>query len=172
MNVDRQNLSVRYDELVRRAELFTRIEQLVVGRAADQRGSNVRPLTRHRAVLDLPRIVVMDRRVLCDGRTLDLARRPLTLKLFELFVSAEKEVIQRDALVAALYGVEADGHSDRYAQSLLGNAIKLVSRARAVAASVLTGPEHAGLEWFPYDHERMCWSLYRLHHRYWIDRLS
>jgi len=167
MEFDRQ-----YADVLRRAELFSRIVSLVDAVRQHDPKPIPNPAGRVSALADLPRIAVIDRRVTCDGLTLDLARRPLTLRLFQLFVEADGETIQRDHLVTRLYEIDAAHHSERFIESLLGNAIKLISRSRALAGSCLTGRQHVGMEWFPYDQERKCWSLYRLHNRYWLDRLS
>ncbi len=167
MEFDRQ-----YEDVLRRAELFSRIVSLVDTVRQHEPKPIHTPANRVAALADLPRILVVDRRVSCDGLTLDLARRPLTLRLFQLFVEADGEMIQRDDLVSRLYEIDASHHSERFVESLLGNAIKLISRSRALAGACLTGRQHVGMEWFPYDQERKCWSLYRLLNRYWLDRLS
>lgn len=169
MEIDRQ-----YQDVLRRAALFARIVSLVdADRQQDESLVPVTPLRpRSTLPLDLPRITVADRRVVCDGLGLDLVRRPLTLRLFQIFVEAEGEQIHRDDIVGRLYDINASQHSERFLESLLGNAIKLISRSRALAGACLTGRQHIGMEWFPYDQERKCWGLYRLHNRYWLERLS
>jgi hypothetical protein len=153
-----------YEQILRRAELFNCIVDLVrrcdAPDAVPAAAAPVPPAI-------LPRITVVDRRVLCNGRILDLARRPTTLSLFRLFCAAPRQEVSREDVLRELYGDEvADRASPRYLESLHGNIVKLVSRARILASAFLSqGPER-GIEWFVYSPERRSWRLYQLQSDY------
>jgi hypothetical protein len=187
-----------YEQVLRRAELFDHIVALVKtwpgsGRvgpapAEDQRPRPVSPLPladlarprRDAAAADvrslkdlLPRVAVLDYRVVCNGATLDLARRPLTLRLFQVFCDAPGLTLPRDEVVRQVYKLGPIGErSARLQESAFNNSVKLISRARILAARSLSQGVGHGVEWFVYDQEQRVWSLYRLRHAYIAERLG
>lgn len=140
-------------DICRRAELFTLIVDLI--RANDDPAVLVSP--RHGP----PRLSVLDRRIFVNGFGLDLSRRPLMLRLFQAFTSSPDGWMTRDDLLRRVYRVRPEQHSERYVDSVMANAVKLVSRSRAVTAKFLAtcaGPEY---EWLAYDSDRRAWQLVR-----------
>jgi hypothetical protein len=156
---------LKYEQVLRRAELFNYIVDLV--RRCDEPEADEVATAIQAGSPILPRISVVDRRVLCNGRVLDLARRPTTLSLFQLFSVAPTQELSRDELLRSLYGDEiADRASPRYLESLHGNVVKLVSRARILANAFLSQGPEAGIEWFVFNSERRSWRLYQLQSSY------
>lgn len=109
-----------------------------------------------------PRIFVRSGRVYCDGRVLDLARRPLMLKLFQVFCRNPNHEVGRHELVDEVYGeFELGARSSRLRESLHHNIVKLLSRARRLAEKNFGG-KGMPFEWFLYQPQRQVWQLFRL----------
>jgi hypothetical protein len=120
-----------------------------------------------------PHIMVIDRRVVCDGRVVDLHRRPKTLAVFRAFCRTGSRFLSRDDLVERLYAMRiGPEHSRRIIECHYNNAIKMVSRARIEATVHLGGTRDAGIEWFVYDHGLKGWHFHRVHSYYRRLRLS
>lgn len=154
-----------YEAMVRRAELFSYIADLV--RAQDhapeapfESGSDVK-------LTLLPRIQVFGQGVVCNGARLDLTRRPLSLKLFQVFCEKDDMRLTRQELVEAVYDLKGKPLvTERHLEALYVNVVKLVSRTRILAAAYLGRGAGRGIEWFGYDAETKVWSLYRLRSEY------
>lgn len=117
----------------------------------------------HHRLRTLPYVAVTDRRVVCNGRALDLARRPLALRVFEAFLAAPSASLSRDEVVAIVYpGWREAPRTERYEHSCIGNTVKMLSRCRQLAQHALSNGSCAGLRWLPYDAETRTWSLYAL----------
>lgn len=172
-----------YEDVLHRAELFNCIADLVrsfpshVGSLEDARRkvllTEVKPLPSLQREAILPRVAVRDRRVFCNGAVLDLARRPLTLKLFEAFCRAKDQQLTREELLERVYLLgDIAKRSERYLESIHANSVKLISRARTLACAYLTAGPGSGVEWFVYDQDLKTWSLYRVSNKYLAARLG
>lgn len=122
-------------------------------------------------------LIVVDRRVYCAGRVVDLSRRPRTLAVFRAFCRSANGFLSCDELVERLYGVKIGAqHSRRMVQSHHNNAIKMISRARIEAMMHLGSTRDVGVEWFVYDATLKGWHLHRWHPYYrqaaMFDRLT
>jgi hypothetical protein len=107
-----------------------------------------------------PRLVILDRRVVCHGRYLDLKRRPLTLRLFKAFCSAPHGRLSRREVAAALYDFDPGARSERYVESLQANCTKLVSRARLLATETFGPVTAPTVRWLPFDARTGTWQLW------------
>lgn len=154
-----------YQALVRRAELFTYIADLV--RTQDEVGEPPADSVPDVKLTLLPKIQVFGQSVVCNGCRLDLARRPLSLKLFRLFCEKDDMRLTRSELVDGIYDLAGKPLlSDRHREALFVNVVKLVSRTRILAAAYLGRGAGRGIEWFGYDAETKTWTLYRLRSEY------
>ena len=140
-------------DIFRRAELFTLIADLVRACEGSPSGGAFDPRP--------PRLTVLDRRVFVNGLALDLSHRPLMLRLFQAFAESRDGWLTREDLLLRVYRVRVQQRSERYIEAVLANAVKLVSRARAVSASFLAQSGGPGYEWFVYDGDRKAWALVR-----------
>jgi hypothetical protein len=165
------------EELARRAAMFGVIANLIKDwddpaaptpiTSAFARGTSVR----HQPLL--PRIKVRNHQVICNNTSLDLARRPMTLRLFEVFCNAPNHERSRDDLLMEVYRIkDLNSHTERYVESVYNNGVKLISRARILATTHLSFAVSHGIEWFVYDQERKIWCLYRLRNEYLSDHLG
>jgi hypothetical protein len=141
-------------DVVRRAELFALIADLVRSEGAEAPTASPKPL-------DEPRISVLDRRLFVNGQAFDLARRPLMMRLFQELVAAPGGWIDRDQLLTRVYGLRDGARSPRYVAATVNNAVKLISRARAATGTFFAAAAGAGYEWLPYDADRKAWKLVR-----------
>lgn len=108
----------------------------------------------------LPRVVIIDRRVFCNAASLDLARRPMMLKLFKLFCEARHGRVTREAFLREIYGLEpGTRHSPRFREAMYQNGVKLISRARAEAHAVFGREVGPDFEWMRFDAEDRSWRL-------------
>ncbi len=132
----------------------------------DDNGSEVSPLESIPIPRVLPRIKICGDSLWCENRFLSLERRPLTKKLFEAFLVAPEKPLNRDELVAFIYGeCFRQGRTDRYRQALSQNIVKLISRGRQLAEEAFCG-KNIWMEWFCYNADRETWSLFRLSHQF------
>lgn len=114
------------------------------------------------------RIWFSERQVCCGDSVLDLARSPAILRLFKAFCDDRQPVIKREALLYLVYGKEhLLGCSERMLVSKRANCVKMISRARAMAAKSLSRPFADLVEWFPYDYGSKSWHLIGLR-RPWL----
>lgn len=157
-----------YEEMVRRAELFSYIVDLV--RTQDDVQSI--PMSVPESASDsrltlLPKIQVLGQGVVCNGSRLDLTRRPMSLKLFQLFCEKDDLKLSRADVVRGIYDLQGKAYvSERHMEALFVNVVKLISRTRILAAAYLGRGGGRGIEWFGYDSESRIWSLYRLRSEY------
>ncbi len=99
----------------------------------------------------------------CDDAMLDLRKRPLAAKLFELFLRSPAMSVTKDQVVEEVYGhLSPCGRTRRFSEALRHNAIKLVSRCRAMAELTFNGDSIRWIDWFVYDVDSQSWTLYRL----------
>jgi len=171
------------DELARRAAMFEVIANLVKTWDGTPLATNGIPtlptqlfdrsLKKTPSTTLLPMVTVREQRVICNGASIDLSRRPLTLRLFQVFCAAPHVERTREDLLTMIYRInDLATRSPRYVESVYNNAIKLISRARILAMTHLSYAVGNGVEWFVYDQERKTWCLYRLRPRYLSDRLD
>lgn len=154
-----------YQSMVRRAELFSYIADLV--RAQDEAPDAPVEAAPDVKLTLLPKIQVFGQGVVCNGARLDLARRPLSLKLFRLFCEKDDMRLSRAELVEGVYDLKGKPLlSERHLESLYVNVVKLVSRTRILATAYLGRGAGKGIEWFGYDADAKVWSLYRLRSEY------
>lgn len=108
-----------------------------------------------------PNLQILNRKIYNGELCLDLATRPLTMQLFELFFYSPNWTLSKNELVEGLYGIEAMKNvSKRLQDSRVANSVKLISRARQLAYQELTTSEQMSqVEWFGYDGEN--WSLFK-----------
>lgn len=157
-----------YEAMVRRAELFSYIADLV--RAQDEAPEAPLESAPDVKLTLLPKIQVFGQGVVCNGARLDLTRRPLSLKLFQVFCEKDDMRLSRPELVKAVYDLDDKPLvSERHLEALYVNVVKLVSRTRILATAYLGRGAGRGIEWFGYDAETKVWSLYRLRSEYLKD---
>lgn len=119
----------------------------------------------------LPRITIANKNLSCNGVDLDLHRKPLTLKLFQIFLSDHSDHWERDQLVKALYShINWDSSSRRMKTTMRQNTVKLISRSRLLAEQTFNAAGLNWLEWFNYNAEAGTWSLYRIKNRYLVEK--
>lgn len=152
-------------DILRRAELFNEIVGLVHAAtlAKDAEGMEISVVDpgAHRKLYP-PTFVIVQNRLICNGTTIDLSRRPIVLHLLRLFLEANMRPLTREELVVGLYGHYDEAYcSQRYRESLLSNAVKVVSRARIVLTTHLTGIG-TDVDWLVYDPVLRVWHLYKL----------
>ena len=112
-------------------------------------------------------LMVVDRRIYCEGRMVDFSRRPKTLAVFRAFCRSTDGFLSRTDMVERLYGLKLGAHhSRRMVECHYNNTIKMVSRARIEATKHLGGARDLGIEWFVYDHALRGWHFYRQHPYY------
>lgn len=154
-----------YEEMQRRAELFSYIAELVRTQDGEE-SAPPEPAPDIRLTL-LPKIQVMGQGVVCNGARLDLTRRPLSLKLFKVFCEKEDMELTREEVVQGIYDLKDRSQvSERFVDSLMTNSVKLISRTRIVASACFNRGAGKGIDWFAYDAERRVWCLYRLKSEY------
>jgi len=121
----------------------------------------------------LPRVTVIDRSLRCNGITLDLARRPSMLRLFQTFVSTPDLQLGRDELLKGVYGKDlCTQHSRRYCKSLESRLIKMMSRARMLVCDEFGAAVNRSVEWLVFDQEKKVWCLYRVRTPYLLKMLG
>jgi len=177
------SLSTVPPDVLRRAELFDFIADLVrswpfpgelTDMAKPPMHSNpfvvMAPSDKLRSEVILPRITVIDQRLACNAASLDLERRPLMLRLFKAFCEAEERQLSRDDILKKVYLIsDIELRSERFLKSKYCNAVKLISRARILAAALLGRAVRNGVEWFVYDQERRIWCLFRMRNEYFTN---
>ena len=124
------------------------------------------PQTQESSGQILPRISIKDCDVVCNGMIIPLGRKPLTKKLFEIFIENRGAPVKRWALIEGIYGALPEGCSSRYRKALEQNFIKLISRARALADMHVNRSELKWIEWFCFNQESECWEFFRLTNEY------
>ncbi len=138
------------NDVLRRAELFNQIIRVV--RNNDPEGQYFRHISAR------PQVLISDRQILFDGQVLDLAARPMSLKLFEVFLDTPDYVLDRKSLVESIYEVNLDNAtSTRMVKSLYSNVVKLISRTRNHANRELSCD--GKVQWFIYSNDQ--WCLFR-----------
>jgi hypothetical protein len=121
----------------------------------------------------LPRIQFDQETVYCNHASLDLGRRPTTMRLFRAFCSSPRLECTREELMRQVYRVKRPERcSERYLQTVYVKTIKLISRSRILATTMLSYAVSYGVEWFVYDQERKTWCLYRLRNEYVNQKLG
>lgn len=107
-------------------------------------------------------VAIADKRVICDGASLDLSASEMTLRVFQAFIDSASGRLNRGDLVKFVYGIrDFDQLSQRRRDSLNHSIVKLVSRARRMADRTLNaGLEHPN-DWFIYDSQSGYWKMLR-----------
>jgi hypothetical protein len=115
----------------------------------------------------LPKFTMADDMLYCDGRTLDLTRRPLTRKLIRAFLARPEQFISRKELVDIVYGnFDIANKSTRFSDALKQNITKMVSRVRALTEDAFNRPGIPWIEMFVYIPDEEGWCFYRLKNSY------
>lgn len=115
----------------------------------------------------LPFVTIKGDQLFYENRCLNLRRRPLTLKLFQAFKNDPLEKLTRVELAKRVYECkEFDQRSSFYRETLMYNAVKLVSRARRLAKYGFG--QDCYVDWFPYDEDEQVWKLYNLKLEYFV----
>ena len=154
-------LSHHYQNLVERAEAFRHFVSLVK-HLPPELTSALPTLTDLPSRLPpgktlSPRLSLDGHKLCCNGLTVDLTRRPLMRKLFQLFCESPSGLVRREQVERHVYGVsEADPVSDRMRECMQQNVIKLISRARSLLEAHFKAE---GVEWICIDHEAGGWRL-------------
>lgn len=98
--------------------------------------------------------------LVCNGRVLDLRNRPLAQRLFAAFLDRPSRCMNKDQVVEEVYEISPKGRkSNRLNEALRHNAIKLVSRCRAMAELTFNGEGRKWIDWFVYDVHLQSWRL-------------
>ena len=118
----------------------------------------------------LPQIYLQDGDIICNGNVIPLGRKPLTQKLFKVFIERQMKPINRKELIEAIYGQQHVSRSRRYQKAIEQNVLKLVSRARQLADEVVKVSHCRWIEWFYFNNEMNCWEFYRLTNGYLQDK--
>jgi hypothetical protein len=153
------------NDLMRRAELFNEIVGIVAAfgefrKSSDEAAAKCAdqtPLTKFYP----PTILIINHRIICNGISVDLSRRPAVLQLVRLFLQAGTLPLSREDILIGLYGHLDDGKiTRRYRDSLTANVVKSVSRTRNFLNQHFSevGIE---LDWLVYDAAERVWHLYR-----------
>lgn len=101
--------------------------------------------------------------LVCGDRFLDLRNRPRAQKLFEAFLARPGQSMSKDQVVEEVYEMSyAGSRSKRFSEALRHNAIKLVSRCRAMAELSFNGEGRRWIDWFVYDPRLQSWKLTKL----------
>ena len=115
----------------------------------------------------LPFVTIKGDKLFYQSKCLNLRRRPLTLKLFKAFNNDPLTKLSRVELVKRVYDCEEfEKKSMFFRETLMYNAVKLISRARKMAKAGFGQDCH--IDWFPYDEDDQVWKLYNLKMEYFI----
>jgi hypothetical protein len=116
------------------------------------------------AFLDLiPKIEVFDKAIECNGHRLNLVGKPMSMKIFKVFLQRQGVPITKEELLRQVYGdVYVRKFSGRYLEIAAANLVKMISRVRTQAQRHLTHGENAGIDWFVYDQYQRTWRLFNL----------
>ena len=119
----------------------------------------------------LPTINLYRNNITCDGITIPLAGKGRAIELFKAFIRRPMHSFTREELIAEIYGKKTWApRTHRMDLALTQNAIKLISRTRALAENTLNTGQTKWIEWFCYDVERRAWSFYRLTNAYLMEK--
>ncbi|MBM4253221.1 MAG: hypothetical protein FJ146_14725 [Deltaproteobacteria bacterium] len=111
--------------------------------------------------------------LICNGASLDLHDRPVTMRLFRAFCRSPTLECSREDLLTQVYRIRyPDYCTDRYVEAVYAKTVKLISRARILATTILSHAVGFGIEWFVYDQERKIWCLYRMRNEYLNQKLG
>lgn len=144
--------ATRFDEVLRRPDLVHFLKDFVRADDGVEHGKSVEGA--------MPRVVIIDRRVFCNGASLDLARRPMMLKLFRVFCDARGGRITRAEILRRIYGVTpGSDHSPRFREAMYQNGVKLISRTRAEAQAAFGRAVGPDVDWMRFDPAERAWYL-------------
>jgi hypothetical protein len=153
------------NDLMRRAELFNEIVDIVSAFGELRKSSNdtaVKSIEQtFFSKLYPPTILIINRRIVCNGISVDLSRRPAILQLVRLFLQAGAVPLSREDILIGLYGhLDDEKITRRYRESLIANVVKSVSRTRNFLNQHFSevGVE---LDWLLYDATERVWHLYQ-----------
>ncbi|MGE0174434.1 MAG: hypothetical protein AB7T49_16685 [Oligoflexales bacterium] len=124
-------------------------------------GSGLQP-TSNTEVADLrKRIIVEETRIRVDQIVINTSNKPLTKKLFEVFLATPDGKQTKSDLIQKIYHEnDYNDRSERYKIALQQNLVKLISRARKLMSDVSS--VHSPLknvEWFAFDPTEEAWTL-------------
>ncbi|MEN9834145.1 MAG: hypothetical protein RL011_338 [Pseudomonadota bacterium] len=121
----------------------------------------------------LPSIRFRHDYLICNSASIDLRDRPVTMRLFKAFCNSPMLECSREELLMQVYRVRyPDYCTDRYLEAVYAKTVKLISRARILATTMLSHAVGFGIEWFVYDQERKIWCLYRMRNEYLNQKLG
>ncbi len=121
----------------------------------------------------LPSIRFQHDTLICNSGCIDLSDRPVTKRLFKAFCRSPTLECSREDLIQQVYRLRnADFCTDRLIEAVYAKTIKLISRARILATTMLSHSVGFGIEWFVYDQERKIWCLYRMRNEYLNQKLG
>jgi hypothetical protein len=150
-------------DLLKRAELFNEIVDIVS--AFDENKHLPQdfdaPDSPTASTVYPPTILIINQRIICNGTSVDLSRRPAILQLVRLFLKSGPKPLSRDDILIGLYGhLDDEKITRRYRESVIANVVKAVSRARNFLTAHFSevGIE---LDWLVYDAMERAWHLYR-----------
>jgi hypothetical protein len=111
-----------------------------------------------------PKIVLEESNIRIDNIIISTVHKPLTKKLFEVFLSAPENKQTKLDLMQRIYNEsEYSDRSERYRIAMQQNLVKLISRARKlVHESTAQDPNLSHLEWFWFDASLEAWRLYKV----------
>lgn len=155
--------SPNHQDILRRAELFNEIVDLVESASKAQQVLDHPPLVSHNSTRKLypPAFLIVHHRLVCNGASIDLSRRPIVLNLIRMFIDVGFRPLSREEILIGLYGHVDPGSSTlRFRESMLNNVVKVISRARVILTTNFSGIG-ADIDWLVYDHCHKVWHLYR-----------
>ncbi len=108
-------------------------------------------------------IKIEDGFISCNGKTRDLRRSEMLLRVFQTFKKFPHQKLDRMTLINQVYGPDyTRTYSKRQQGCLRHNIVKLVSRARRLASHHFKDESGENLyEWFPYDPSSQSWRFFR-----------
>ena len=150
-------------DLLKRAELFNEILDIITAFGENPQPIEAAPSVELPDVTRFypPSILIINQRMVCNGISADLSRRPAILQMVRLFLNNGAQPLSREDIIVGLYGHLDDPKiTRRYRESVIANVIKAVSRTRDFLTSHFSdvGIE---LDWLVYDAMNRVWHFYR-----------
>lgn len=118
----------------------------------------------------LPQIAIHGNELHCDGRSVDLFGKRLTIELIRLFLGHERMLMGRDEIIRDLYQVNPKRLSKGFLQSRRACVLKLISRSREIISAGLKGSPGEQIEWFFYHVDTRAYELYRIRNSYPLNK--
>lgn len=108
------------------------------------------------------RISLKESTVCFNDKNLDLSKQKKVRKIFEIFLHNDANRLTRKSLVKQVYSNNLEEISERQKVCHQHNVVKLISRARKLAARYLEDSVKRDFHWFPYDPCTQTWRLYSI----------